>query len=303
MKKMLGRLKTILFLNFCLLVSYTGAQDDDFPHVSDSSYEVVAAPSEYIADSRQNYKIKLLMEALEITRPQFGDYNLSIQPGYLPNAVEIKLLTENGPLNVMFSATSIELENLTIPVRIPFRMGLLNYRLVVINKNALARFSQIKSVDDLKPFTVGLKSEWVLKDILQAHNFKLLEVETLDSLYKMLNEGRVDFLIRGVNEVFDELQQREGKIENVIVLPNIAIHLTSPLYAFVSKRNPDIANRLEIGFEMLIKSGDMQRLFLEQYNDVIQQAQLDSRRLLKISNPFLPPLTPLHRKELWYQLN
>ncbi|MFT7217966.1 MAG: hypothetical protein ACI8R8_003062, partial [Paraglaciecola sp.] len=41
--------------------------------------------------------------------------------------------------------------------------------------------------------------------------------------------------------------------------------------------------------------------FLQAHQKNLDQANISDRRVFELKNSFLPPATPLARKELWYQ--
>jgi hypothetical protein len=81
-----------------------------------------------------------------------------------------------------------------------------------------------------------------------------------------------------------------------------AIVYPTAYYFFVSKKRPELAQRLEYGFEQAIKDRSFDQLFAKRIGPLIAEADLDKRKLFPIRNPYLPKATPLARKELWHPL-
>lgn len=50
------------------------------------------------------------------------------------------------------------------------------------------------------------------------------------------------------------------------------------------------------GPDFLVVSGNS----LEYHGDVLARANVKNRTIIELPNPFLPPLTPLKRKDLWF---
>lgn len=42
------------------------------------------------------------------------------------------------------------------------------------------------------------------------------------------------------------------------------------------------------------------KLLHQHFDDIIERSGLESRVILELKNPLLPPETPLSRKELWF---
>ena len=61
-----------------------------------------------------------------------------------------------------------------------------------------------------------------------------------------------------------------------------------------------LAKTIEDGLEKALKDGSFDKLFLEYHGDVLARANVKNRTVIDLPNPFLPPLTPLNRKDLWF---
>jgi hypothetical protein len=70
----------------------------------------------------------------------------------------------------------------------------------------------------------------------------------------------------------------------------------SPRLGFLQR----LAKRLEAGLEIMVNDGSLKAIFNATYGDALKIADLKSRKIIFIKNSSLPPLTPLDRKELWY---
>lgn len=81
-----------------------------------------------------------------------------------------------------------------------------------------------------------------------------------------------------------------------------AIAYPTAYYFFVSKKRPELAQRLAYGFEQAIQDHSFDQLFAKRIGPLIAATGLDNRKLFHIRNPYLPKATPLARKELWHPL-
>ena len=73
-------------------------------------------------------------------------------------------------------------------------------------------------------------------------------------------------------------------------------------YFFVSKARPELAQRLEYGFEQALKDQSFEQLFARRIGPLLADAELEKRQIFAIKNPYLPKETPLQRKELWHPM-
>ncbi|MBD1390071.1 hypothetical protein IC617_11580 [Neiella sp. HB171785] len=251
-------------------------------------------------DPRVTYKLEVLTQALEVTQAQYGPYELVINNGRMTNKRVIQRLEKGGAENVYFGVTSHELEQRLLPIRIPTRMGVLNYRLLLIHKDNAHRFADIRTVEQLKALTVGLGSQWGTRQVLESQGFSVTPSNTYDGLFKMLETKRYDYAPRGPNEIYLELEHFREQMPNVIVEPTLALFIAAPFYLFVSPHNPELAERLQVGLEHMVKSGWLRQHFYQHYQANIERAAIDKRYVIYIDNPLLPEQTPLERSELWY---
>lgn len=254
-------------------------------------------------DVRMQFKLKILEEALKSTYDEYGEYVIKMDAPKMNNSRARKeMQRKGGSLNTFIALTNHDWENAAIPIRIPIRRGILSYRLLLIRKEDQEEFSKIKTIDDLKKKKVGLKLGWSLVKILEEFGFNIIKAPDYDGLFGMLNNGRYDYLPRGINEIFDEYNQKKDELKNIIIEPNILLIIPSPSYVFVSKHNPRLAERLKKGLELMVENGTLKSIFNEFYSEDIKKADLKKRRVLQLDNSFLPETVPLDKKEYWVDL-
>ncbi len=252
-------------------------------------------------EDTHNYQYEVLKMSLDRTVDTHGAYELKRSKTNLKNLRALNELKKpDGVINVHITTTSLEREKSAIPIRIPIRMGVLNYRLLMVNKSNMSVFDSVRTADDLRKLRAGVVFGWVTKEILEAENFRLVESLSSQGIFKMLDNDRFDYLPRGVHQVYSELENITADLNNVVIEPNLAIYLPAPFYVFVSLSEPALAARLELGLEEMVADGSLREIFSEYYSDAIAKAQLDRRRVIYIENPFLSESTPMHRPELWF---
>jgi hypothetical protein len=260
-------------------------------------------------------------EEIEIRVNEYTDPNSRYIIGQLKNALskidtkyKLTILHENftqartneevknqGLLNLCWTTSDPEIEQELRPIRIPILKGLLGYRILIINKKNQYKFSQVKTLDDLKQFTFGQGKTWTDTKILQANGLKVITTNKYPGLFHMVDGERFDAFPRGVNEPFGELAQRPDmtdlKVEDTILLV-----YRMPFYLFVSRDNPKLGNDIETGLNRAIADGSFDKIFYSEPNikDVLDKANMKNRRIFNLTNPFLTKETPLDREELWF---
>ena len=185
-------------------------------------------------------------------------------------------------------------------IRIPIYRGGIGWRLFLIHQESQENLASLNSVEELKPMKAVQGHDWPDTTILRHNGFHVEVTSSYPSMFRMLKRGRVDYFPRSVKEVWAELATH--KDEGVIVDSGWLLQYPTAAYFFVNKNNRSLAKDLEQGLEQMIKTGQYQRLFGEYFDPILKRAALDQRRVVKLTNPFLPQMTPLNRPELWESL-
>src|ERR1700722_8111522 len=88
----------------------------------------------------------------------------------LENQVSVSRLV---PLNVAWSSTSVAKEKNLLPIRIPISKGILGYRIALIAKDKQAKFDQVKTLADIRDFTIGQGLGWGDIKVYEANGFNV----------------------------------------------------------------------------------------------------------------------------------
>lgn len=255
------------------------------------------------ADSRYEYDWAVLRVALQKTETRYGPFELhqSTHP-MSSQRVALELLMPGGRINVFARATSPELEQRYLPVRLPIDKGLLGYRMFLVRDSDLPRFAAVRTLDDLRKLSVGQGKDWIDVPILRHGGFSVVEGSTYSGLFGMLSAGRFDFFSRGIDEAQREYRERRSTQPHMVIEPTLLLQYPLPVYFFL-RRDAEgrlLAQRIAAGMEIMIRDGSLQALFQQYKGASIKAGQLQKRRVLQLRNPHLPPATPLSRSELWF---
>jgi len=255
------------------------------------------------SDTQYVYDYELLRLALEKTIRSHGPYEL--RPSNVPmnqaRAVE-EIAAGTGTVNILARSTTVEYENILLPVRIPIDKGLISYRIFLIRADEQARYGSVETLDQLRAYSVGSFTTWADTKILRDGGFKVVTGESYEGLFRMLSVGRFDFFSRGVDEAYREYEERKNLLPNLAVEDTLLLHFPTTRYFFVRRDTAGeaLAARITQGLNQMIKDGSFDALFLKYKGPLIARAHLKTRRIFHIPNPYLSPETPLNRRELWY---
>lgn len=276
----------IISLFVCLFASCQLLAADKILRVNDFS------------DPNASYAIKMLK--LAIAHSDNPNYQLEISHENFTQTRTNEEVRSKGLLDVCWASSDSDIEAQLRPIRIPLFKGLLGYRIFIINKNDQAKFSHVKTLEELKKLTIGQGRTWADGRILEANGFNVIKTNKYPSLFYMVEGGRFDAFPRGVNEPFGELETRPNM--ELAVEKSLMIYYRMPFYLFVAPDNQSLAKDLETGFARAIANGEFDKVFYgdKAIQDVMQKANMKNRKLFKLDNPLLSKETPVDRPELWF---
>ncbi len=259
---------------------------------------VTYAQSGTAGDVRNVYPLKLLQLALD--RAEAAQYVLRAADLPMLQGRALFELAHGGKIRVGWGMTSLQREAELQPIRIPIFKGLISWRLSLVRSDRAELLGGVHELSDLRRFVAGQGHDWPDTEILRASGIEVIEAAQYDSLFQMLILGRFDHFPRSVAEIWAEEEQYRP--QGLVIDRHLLIRYPSAFYFFVNKNDKALAEALRTGLERAIADGSFDRLFCRQYGPLIAQAQLERRTVIELSNPILPPETPLQRKELWFRV-
>ena len=253
-------------------------------------------------DVRYNYHWEVLKAALEKTKQEYGPYIM--KPAVrMSEKRQVEELKTGEKLSILIKAASQEHEKMFIPVRIPLDKGLIGYRVFLIHKDDQPAFSAVKSLEELKKFSVGQGLGWSDVKVWRANGFKVVEGSDYEGLFAMTVNRRFGFFSRGIVEIIDEYEQRKNKMPDLHIEETIAVYYPWPFYFYFpkSEQGRKLAARVEEGLLKLFEDKKtFDPLFLKYHGEALKRHNLKSRKVFRIKNPLLTPETPLNDERLWY---
>lgn len=174
----------------------------------------------------------------------------------------------------------------TTVIDIDLLKGLNNYRVLVINPEDQARFSEIETLVELKKLKVGVVMYWTDGTIMKDNGFKIVNSPNYLGIFKMLAAKRFDFISRGLHEngVEIETQASYGLTTEQTILLKYDVPVRYCF--FVNKNNKKLADRLERGLKLAQKDGSFDHLFsqipgLKHGEEILSQS---NRRIFVLNN-------------------
>jgi len=278
-------MKVILFF-LTLLTFYTNTS------LAEDEIVIRHVSPEGTLDQRHTYFIALLNLALEKTRAQDGPFRLAMHEDKMTQARAILSVAQKYSLDIVWTMTSKEREEILQPIRIPLLKGLLGHRIFIIRQQDKEKFAQIKSPNELKPLIAGQGHDWPDIKILKENGYNVMPVPNYDSLFSMLSLGRFDYSPRGVTEAWAEVEAHPEK--ELMVEETLLLKYPASIYFFVHKNNTLLADRIERGLHLSIADGSFDRLFQEHPTNKthFNFININNRKSFHLTNPFTHEFSP-----------
>lgn len=268
-------------------------------HVAHAVDSIKVHTSALSEDKRRMHKDEVLRRALEISKKSYGTFTLEFVNIELPTTRALRSLETGQLINVFIAAASNKWDNIAIPIKIPVRLGQLSYRLLLVNQSHLDKFKAINSLADLKKLIAGSQKGWTLNEVLNAADIDVVTGSNFEGLFLMLNNDRFDYFPRAIYEVYDELENRQNILKDIVVEPTLALYIPTASYVYVSHEKPRIAQRLKYGLQQMVKNGELKALFNKYYKEDIIRADLQNRKIIKIKNSYFNKQDIFIDRDLW----
>lgn len=250
-----------------------------------------------------SYVIELLRQTLERSKAEDETVEITQLQSNLSQARLIAELQRGEMLDVIWTMTSVNREAVIDPIRIPLLKGLLGQRVFLVRKDRANDFSDITELQQLQAFMAGQGSHWPDTPVLRHNGLNVVTTTNYPLLFDMLAGGRFDYFPRGANEAWQELTVHADKplqVETSLLLSYVA-----PMYFFVRPGNQALADRLRKGLSSLHKDGSFDRHFYQHSSvrAMLNNIDIENRRIFKLDNPLLPKSTPIDVPHYWLKLN
>lgn len=255
---------------------------------SESAYSIdtIRFPSTGHPDViKKDYYLAMLKLALKKSEKKYGPYQLTRYITPVNQVRSIHLLMKNENIDVLWTMTSIEREQLLLPIRIPLVKGGMGCRILLIRKGEQALFDKVENSQQLKQMVAGQGITWPDTNILRYNGYRVETASVYSGVFNMLLLKRTDYLPRSLHEPWDEVKL----FPELVVENKLLLEYPSPFYFFVNKVNVKLAKRLKEGLKIALEDGSFEALF-NTHNDTkntLKKADIKNRKVFKLENPYL----------------
>lgn len=249
-------------------------------------------------DRQVDYFISLLHAALQRGGTRYT--LVQTQSEMVQSRALLEMASNEPGIDVFWTMTDPQREKSLLPIRVPLDRGLIGWRLCLTRAADRDRLRDIADLKDLSRLTAGQMHDWPDTAVLRANGLPVQVSTHYQGLFQMLSAGRFDYFPRSIFEIDAELESFAE--QQLAIDPYLLLHYPAALYMFVRPGRPRLAADLARGMDALVADGTFERLSRQLFGDLLKRHRIDQRRVLRLRNPLLPPLTPLDRKALWWPL-
>jgi hypothetical protein len=184
-------------------------------------------------DPRVEYPLRLLGLALQKSGVAFDLW--ASKDRMVQGRAITEVVARSGRVDIVWSMTSREREQLVLPIRIPIYKGLIGWRLPLVHRDQLNLFAGVKNLDGMRGFEAGQGHDWPDTDILRSNGLAVQTSPNYEGIFLKLKAKRFDYFPRSVAEIWAEADLHAGN--GIVIDPWIALHYPAAFYFFVNKEN------------------------------------------------------------------
>ncbi|MFQ3235566.1 MAG: ABC-type amino acid transport substrate-binding protein [Paraglaciecola sp.] len=169
----------------------------------------------------------------------------------------------------------------------PIMEGLLGQRLLIIRKADSAMFAAIKQTDEIKKIRSGIPTGWADVALFKANQYNTIEMGNFDTIFQHLLNNDFDYLALGANEIEQVYQQAGLEKLGLTIAPTLMLHYPFPVVFYVNPNNPELAQKLNTGLDLIIKNGTLKTMFDKHFGHLYNRLHLADRTSFQLKNPLI----------------
>ena len=267
------------------------------------TFMITGPQSDY--DISHGYYYQLLQEALEVTRPEYGDYKIEVYKKPISQGRAIKEILAGRKINIHRMGTSSKREEVLMPIRIPLVKGLLGVRMIITNYQTNKAIREVKTIKDLSKFKACQGSHWPDTEILKRNGLPVFATHSLDGMYKMLNAGRCDYFPRSIIEGEAEYHNSKTRFPFITMNTKVLLQYPFPMYFFTGLKRTDLNERVSKGLLMLTKKNKIFSIMKDHPStkNAFPLKKWQGHTVIKLVNDDINTRSIEDSKSLWIKIN
>ena len=251
---------------------------------------VFGMDSSKLGDALAQYRIDVIKLALQESGV---DYDFRVHSEHMNQARRMNFLQSGQMFNVAIQGTSREFEARFLPVRVPIYLGLgSGYRLLLTRGELEPRLRDVKTLENLRQFSIGQGTTWADIPIWRNAGFTVVE-SSYRNLFGMTAKGRFDLFSRGLFEAYEEQRIFVQQYPNLVVDDRLLVVYPFAIYIFVSPKTPAIHAALATGMQNAYSDGSLLQLLTQNpaVAEALKKADLKNRTRIELPAYDMTPET------------
>ncbi|MCO4798989.1 MAG: hypothetical protein KC484_07225 [Colwelliaceae bacterium] len=195
-----------------------------------------------------------------------------------------KKLSDNENIDILWANNRTDMSQQLHAIKQPIYKGFIGFRLVIVHQKNLNLFANVNTVKNLSNFTAVQKKDWLDYEILSSNGLKVEGNMAFTAMFKAIEHQLVDYFPRSILEIDREITEFGSHL--ITVEPNILIKYPSLSYFYINKKNKELTNIIEKGFQAIIKNGVFEQNFQHFFGDLVKKHKLKQRQVIQLKNPY-----------------
>jgi hypothetical protein len=234
--------------------------------------------------SHRAYADAILKLALELSKEKYGPYQIVQQQQETVIRRQLLEVESGKNLSLAVSMPTQEWLEKTRVVPFPIMKGLASYRLFLAHSGNRQLFRKVQSLNELRELMIGQGQGWSTGKIMEDNGFNVVYGGPYATLLPMLKANRFQLLMRSVYEVEPELQAYQTTMPELMIVQEFGLYTYLPMYFFVSKKQPLLAERLEYGLKKAHANGQLDKMFESWFADALKLLRDKRRKIFLLPN-------------------
>ncbi len=241
------------------------------------------------SEIRQKYERQVLEAVLTSTESDFGPWEIKESIVEYPGVEESYVFSKkHHHLFVTIAGNQKFQDEDRIAIHKPLTRNLLGYRIPIIRAEDADKFNAVSNADDIQKLKHGIPSTWSDATIFRHNGYEVVEDGSFDDIFERLASGLFDYSAYGANEVLGVFENRASKQDGLVIDNNVLLFYPFPLVFYVNPELPGLAKRIDQGLQNIIESGTLDAIFNEYYANIVEELNLDQRKIFVLENPLIP---------------
>ncbi|MDN4501384.1 hypothetical protein QX776_03185 [Alteromonadaceae bacterium BrNp21-10] len=235
---------------------------------------------------RSDYELDVLKLALETTKSEYGDFTIiTRESGYTIS--RIITMAQASPEVILWASPYNPINTHLNIIEYPIFNGIFGLRSIVVHNNTLKNLNNVKTLSELREYTIGQGPGWMDVAIYKHHGFNVIEAR-LNKLFNMTANKRFDLLPLGRIEIDDKILSTKKGGDELSIAPNHMIYYPHPVLFHLNQKHKKAINRLNDGMQEITENGSLAALFEQHFSHVTAQLKQQDMTVFQLENNTLP---------------